>query len=323
MTKIVGSLALPLGMYLLMFVICRMRGISYFGTALMWRPLLVNIAISATTALAIGLQFKAGRFDFSGGAIMLLAAIIAGNVSKSHGSNELLFVVLSVVICVVLSLMVSALYIWGRNPIVIATIGMALLYESITCIIYNGGGVTLVSDIKLKVFSTYPMALAPFGLALVIYIYYSYATVSGRQTQLLSNNQSAAVSVGINEKKNVMLTYCISGLIFGLATVMFASTEIQRGAFSSLSTVGQLFSNILPVFIGLMVGRFCGDALGTVIGAITLSVMSYGLSAIFSAQLGVAISTIFTGAFIFLINIVNAQGGQWLALLRKRRESHG
>ena len=34
--------------------------------------------ISISCAMGIGLQFKNGRFDFSGGAIMLLSAIIAG-----------------------------------------------------------------------------------------------------------------------------------------------------------------------------------------------------------------------------------------------------
>ncbi len=102
-----------------------------------------------------------------------------------------------------------------------------------------------------------------------------------------------------------------------LATVMFASTALHRGAFSSLSTVGQLFSNILPVFIGLMIGRYSGDTLGTLMGAVTLSIMATGLNAIFDAEMGGAISTICTGVFIFAINVVSGQSRALGAGIRK------
>jgi ribose transport system permease protein len=91
-----------------------------------------------------------------------------------------------------------------------------------------------------------------------------------------------------------------------------------------MSTVNELFSNILPVFIGLIVGAFCGDTIGTVMGAVTLGLMSYGLTAVFSNELGASISLICTGVFVLLINICGAQGSRishrFLSLFRKERE---
>jgi ribose transport system permease protein len=216
-----------------------------------------------------------------------------------------------------MSMAVSLVYIFGRNPIVIATMGMALLYESVTCIIYDGGGVSLVSNIKIKALSTFPAALIPLVAALAIYAYYNKFSVYGKQSELLANNQQAAVNIGVNEKKNVFISYIFSGLIFGLATAMFASTALHRGAFSSLSTVGQLFSNIVPVFFGLMIERYSGATLGVLLGSVTLSIMAYGLSAIFSAELGGAISTICVGAFIFITNVASAQGRSFGAMLKR------
>ena len=71
-TRIVGTLALPVAMYLIMMALCFSHGKMYFGTWNMWKTLIVDIALSVTCAMGIGLQFKCGRFDFSGGAIMLL-----------------------------------------------------------------------------------------------------------------------------------------------------------------------------------------------------------------------------------------------------------
>jgi hypothetical protein len=64
--KIVKSMTLPVIMFIIMFVLCRVNGVKYFGTLAMWKTLITDIAFSASCAYGIGLQFKNGRFDFSG-----------------------------------------------------------------------------------------------------------------------------------------------------------------------------------------------------------------------------------------------------------------
>lgn len=318
LSRFVGTLALPGIMYLIMMALCYSHGKMYFGTLQMWRTLIVDIALSVSCAMGIGLQFKCGRFDFSGGAIMLLAAIVAGNVARNQGNKLWLLFALSFLICIVLSLLVSLFYVYGRVPIVISTIGMALLYESLTCLIYGGRGVNLVSNMTLRRFSTYPAVLLPLALAIACYVFYSYFTISGKQSALLAGNQQAAVNIGINEKKNVLLSYLFSGIIFGAGTVIYLAKGIHGASFNSMSTVGELFSNILPVFIGLIVAPYCGDAIGILVGSVTLCLMSYGLTAVFTNELGASISTICTGVFVLLINVFSAQGRILIEKLRKR-----
>ena len=315
--RIVGALFLPAAMFVIMYIACQAAGKTYFGTWTMWRTLIPSIAASMTSAMGIGIQFKNGRFDFSGGAIMLLAAIIAGRLAQAGGNSPVIFAVMCIVLCVVLSVGTSLLYVYGRLPIVIATIGIALLYESITPLIYGGAGVNLGATASLSQFSRFPLAIFPLVGAFAVYAVYSYLTVIGKQSRLLSNNQSAAVNIGINEPKNVIITYVFSGLIFGFATMLYASSGILKASYSSLSTVGSLFSNILPVFIGLMLARFCGDTIGTLLGSVTLCLMSFGLQAIFSAEMGSAITLVITGAFVLVINTVSSQGDAWIAAIKK------
>ena len=317
-TRIVGTLALPVAMYLIMMALCYSSGKMYFGTWNMWKTLIVDIALSVTCAMGIGLQFKCGRFDFSGGAIMLLSSIIAGNVALKTGNNIPLMCILCVVCCVVLSLLVAVFYVFGRVPIVITTIGFAMLYESVTCLIYGSRGINIVSNMTLRVFSTYPWVVVPMVIAIAIYAFYSYCTVSGKQARLLANNQQAAVNIGIKEKKNVIVSYAFSGLIFGFATIIYIANAMHRAATTSMSTVGELFSNILPVFVGLIVGSFCGDTIGTIMGSLTLCLMSWGLKAVFNDELGAAMCTICMGVFVLVINVIGAQGYRIAALFRRK-----
>lgn len=306
--RIGGTIMLPLAMYLAMMWLCYANGKMYYGTVKMWRTLIVDIGVSITCALGIGLQFKNGRFDFSGGAIMLLSAIIAGNIAVQAGNSLPILFALCILCATALSLLVGLFYVYARVPIIITTIGFALLYESITCLIFNGTGINIISNMTLRVFSTFPMALIPMGLSIAIYAVYSYLTTTGRQSALLANNQQSAVNIGINETKNVLISYVFSGVLFGLATILWIGKSMHNASYTSMATVGELFSNILPVFIGLMVARFCGDTIGTIVGSVTLCLLSYALRAVFSSNLGSAISNICMGVFILLINVVSAQG---------------
>ena len=315
--RIGGTLMLPVIMYLAMMWLCYANGKMYFGTDKMWRTLIVDIAVSISCAMGIGLQFKNGRFDFSGGAIMLLSAIIAGNIARNMDNNLGLMVVLCVVCCVVFSLLVALFYVLARVPIIITTIGFALLYESITCLVFDGTGINIISNMTLRKFATYPAVIWPLIGVIALYAIYSYLTTSGRQATLLANNQQSAVNIGIRENRNVIVSYVFSGLIFGLATVIWIAKAKHDAAYSSMMTVGQLFSNILPVFIGLMLARFCGDTIGIIMGSITLCLLSYALNAVFASTLGSAISNICMGSFILIINVVNAQGRNMLKAIGK------
>ena len=317
-SRIIGTLALPVAMYLIMMILCYSHGKMYFGTWNMWKTLIVDIALSVTCAMGIGLQFKCGRFDFSGGAIMLLSSIIAGNIALKMGNNIWVMCLLCIGCCVVFSALVAIFYVYGRIPIVITTIGFAMLYESVTCLIFGGRGINIVGNMTLRIFSGFPHVLAPMLLAIGIYAFYSYCTVSGKQSRLLANNQQAAVNIGVKEKKNVIVSYLFSGLIFGFATIIYIANALHRGAYTSMATVGELFSNILPVFVGLIVGTFCGDTIGTIVGSLTLCLMSWGLKAVFNDELGAAICTICMGAFVLIINTIGAQGGRIAKLFRRK-----
>lgn len=190
--NVVGALALPVIMYVAMMIFCFANNKMYFGSLVMWRSLVGTIAASATCAYGIGLQFKSGRLDFSAGAVMLLSAIVAGNVAQICGNNPFVFAALCMILCVLLNIGVALVYVYGRLPIIIATLGMALLYESITAVVFDGRGVNLTANVALRQFSIFPMALIPLVASVLIYAAFSYLSITGRQAQVLANNHKPA-----------------------------------------------------------------------------------------------------------------------------------
>ncbi len=321
--RVAGTLMLPVIMFVIMKLLCNANGKKFLENMAMWKVMIPDVAVSVACAMGIGLQFKNGRFDFSGGSIMLVSAIVAGSIARNSGTNNpMLFCMIAVGMCVLLSVGVALVYVYGRLPIMIATIGMALLYESVTPLIFGGGGVNLISVKFIKQLSAYPVVLIPFACAVIVYAVYNYLATAGKQSLLLSKNQQAAVNIGINENKNVIISYIYSGLVFGFATIIWASVSKHDASFSSLSTVGELFSNILPVFVGLYIGAFCGDTIGIIMSSLAICMMKTGLTTVFKAELGGAISTAMMGMFVFLVNMIAGQGQNMKKLMGKLFATH-
>lgn len=320
--KIVLTLAFPVLMFLGMLLItanssqCYVNGHLIFLKAGLLTEVCKNTSLSICVALAIWLQLKNGRFDFSGGASMILSAIVAGNIGKAVGS-PVVALLIAAVIGVGLSVLTGLVYVYSRVPIIICTIGMTFLYESLTYIIFSGNGVRgFYANYSLAFFGRMPGIFIPAGLAIAIFVVYNYFTVSGRRSKVLANNQLAGVNVGIKEKKDVIFSYVFTGLIIGMAATIYTSQN-DIATQSGLSTSGILFSYIVPVFMGMFIGRASCDVVGIMMAAIGMEIMNYGLKCM---NLGAGgWQQIIFGIFVLGFYTFSSQSGKIIAFLKKRK----
>ncbi|MCF0132441.1 MAG: hypothetical protein HUJ72_01100 [Blautia sp.] len=274
------TILFPLIVFLVMLVITRMKGVTYYGfTFDMWRTVLLRTSSTAIAALAIWLQVKNGRFDFSGGAVMVLSCILAGNICVTAGLGAVPYLLLCIVIAIILCVITSLIYIYGRLPIMICTIGVALLYESVTYLVYEARGLNILSRTDITIFGRMPYILVILALALVVFCVYNYKMVAGTRSKLLSSNQQAAVNIGINEPKNIIQTFIVCGFLLGCAACIHGSNNTVAPQ-AGLSTANTLFSNIIPAYMGMFVGMASVDAVGVVIAALAMEILNYGLSCI-------------------------------------------
>ena len=199
---------------------------------------------------------------------------------------------------------------------VICTIGMALLYESITYLVYDAQGLNMMSFTSLTYFGRMPGILIVLALAVAVFLIYCYLTVPGRRAKLLAGNQQASVNIGIEEKKNVLQTFFMCGILLGCAGAIFGSNNTVHPQ-ASLSTAGTLFANIIPAYMGVFVGAVSIDALGVVLASLGMAILNYGLSCIGLGAGGW--QQIIVGGFMLGFYTLTAQWPIWKAKWAKKQ----
>ena len=315
--RVIFTLLFPLVIFLVMLIITRAKGVTYFGfTKDMWRTVLVNTASTGVAALAIWLQVRNGRFDFSGGATMVLTTILAGNFCLQHVPNPYFYLILCILIACCLSVGTGLVYIFGRLPIMICTIGTALIYESITYLVYDARGLNMMSNTKMTIFGRMPYILVVLALALAVFVLYCYKTVPGKRANLLANNQQAAVNIGVKENKNVLQTFAVCGILLGCAAAIYGSNNTVAPQ-SGLSTANTLFSNIIPAYMGIFVGAMSTDAVGVVVASMGMAILNYGLSCIGLGSGGW--QKIIVGIFMLSFYALTAQLPRWKDNYKRRK----
>ena len=315
------TLLFPALMFLAMWAItaanpaCYVNGKYIFLGFDLVRFVVLNACQSICVALAIWMQLKNGRFDFSNGAAMILTAIIAGNIGLRTGSPWITLLV-AVVTGIILCAFTAAVYMLGRLPIVIATIGVTLLYESMTYLIFGGGGISnFYQNDTLSVFGHMPGIFLPTALAMGIFLFYSNCTVTGRKGKILANNQAAGVNIGIWEEANVSQTSMFCGAIVGLAATIYVSQNNVVPQ-SGLSTAGIMFSYIVPVYMGMFIGLASNDVIGISIAAVGMAIFNYGLNCMNLG--GGGWQQIIMGVFVMCFYTFSAQLNNIKAIFHKK-----
>ncbi len=309
--RIAGTFYIPLIIYYVIKMVAFSNGQTYFGNFNTWRNIILNTGSTATIAYALAVQIKHGRFDFSGGAVMTLGAIIAIFITKGIATHGILFLFISIMVCVLLSFFVANLYVWGRIPVVMCTIGATILFESITLIFNGGKGGNISTEASLNFFGKDMGALIVLTLiSAVIYFTYMTFSVSGKQAILLANNQESAVNIGIRERINVVHTFIVSGILYGIAAVVYASQTYSIEAVTSvLSTVGTAFRSILPVFMGFYIGKYSKDTIGIFFSSFAIGTLTYGIEIIAPVDYAGSFKLIVYGFFVIVFFLVSHQGG--------------
>jgi ribose transport system permease protein len=243
--------------------------------------ILLSTAVIGILALGTTFVIITGGIDLSIGTGMTLASVMTG-----------IFLVnmhLPLVVGVIGGVATGALMgvINGINvailklPPFIATLAMMLIAQGLALVISGVrpiyfSGVTGFREIALgALIPGLPNAvLILFALAIVAYLLLS-KTILGRYTFAIGSNEEATRLSGVDTRKWKIIIYTVSGVFTGIAGVVIASrlnsAQPQLG-------VGYELQAIAAVIIGgtsLLGGR--GSIMGTVIGALIMSVLINGL----------------------------------------------
>ncbi len=257
--------------------------------------------VVSTLALGQTMVILTAGIDLANGAIMVFATVLMAKLSMQMASSAAVLIGILVAggVAAISGLLVTRL----RLPPFIVTLGMLAVVTAVSAL-YSGGTTTDVSsDSTLTLLGkqiaigsvniSYGMILAAI-MFVVIWMVLG-KTGWGRHVYAVGNDSEAARLNGINIKATVLSVYVVAGIIYGLAAWMALgrSPSADPNAFQT----GNLDS-ITAVVIGgtsLFGGR--GGVVGTIIGALIVSVLRNGLTAM---QIDSNYQNLATGVLVIL-----------------------
>ena len=251
-----------------------------------------NILFSTVVigCLAVGTTFViiTGGIDLSIGTGMALCAVMSGVFIVDWGLPVIVGVALTLLfggfIGLVNGFNVSVL---GLPPF-IATLAMMLVAQGLALVISGSAPIYFTGSPSYAKISTgqlipgLPNAVLILLIACVVAGVLLSKTVLGRYTYAIGSNEHATELSGINVRRWKIAIYTLAGLFTGLAGVMISA---RLGSAQPATGMGYELQAIAAVVIGgtsLAGGK--GTIVGTVIGALIISVLNNGLQILSIAQ---------------------------------------
>lgn len=232
----------------------------------------------APAILGWGVLFgmKVGNWDFSIGARVVLASIMGGNLAINLGLGIPGFIIFTMIISMALAVIVGVAYLVLNIPTLIVSIGIMLIFESISRIIYGGKGVHLSSN--MMVLASWPMNFIVFVIAFVIASYIYYMRKAGYSIRAAGNNAVVAQTNGINVTKTKAFALIISGIFAGIYAILNTSISgVVAPISSTMGSTATVFDAMMCVLIGMAIARSGNIMFGVYAGAIITQILKMAM----------------------------------------------
>lgn len=264
-------------------------------------------SVNGILAVAATLVIITGGIDLSVGTLMTFTAIIAGVVLTYWGLPLPIGIIASILTGALVGLTSGAIIAKMKIPPFIATLGMMLILKGLSLVISGTKPIYFNDTPSFPLISTesfigdiIPGVPVPNGV-LVLFIVAGLAsyvlgrTVLGRYCFALGSNEEAARLSGVSVDNWKMAIYSLSGGICGIAGLVIASR--LNSAQPALGQGYELDAIAAVVIGGTSLAGGRGTILGTVIGALIMSVLLNGLRILSMPQ---EWQTVVTGSIIII-----------------------
>ncbi|MBJ6988403.1 MULTISPECIES: ABC transporter permease [unclassified Devosia] len=264
-------------------------------------------SVNGVLAIAATLVIITGGIDLSVGTLMTFCAVIAGVLLTYLGLPLPVGVVGAILAGTCAGLVSGTVIAKLKVPPFIATLGMMLILKGLSLVIsgtrpiyFNDTpGFTQIAQGSLvgAVIPALPIpngVLVLFAVAIVAAFVLS-KTALGRYTFALGSNEEAVRLSGVNVDRWKIAVYATAGSICGVAGILIASR--LNSAQPALGQGYELDAIAAVVIGGTSLSGGRGTVLGTLIGALIISVLANGLRILSVAQ---EWQTVVTGCIIIL-----------------------
>lgn len=248
-----------------------------------FRDILLNISILIIVALAQTMVIITRGIDLSVSSMIGLVAMMVSFVVVSiPGMHPLVAVGLGMVLGAFLGSFNGFLITAGGVPPIIATLGTLSVFRGLV-FVFSGG--QWVNSYEMPDSFRALAKGAPLGIpniilvavviAVLVFLFLNY-TRPGRDIYTIGSNPEAAKVAGVNVDRTTFMVYVISGLLCGLAAVLWASRF--ESAQTNTAVGFELQSVAASVVGGVNIFGGSGSVLGVVLGAFLLGTIENSLT---------------------------------------------
>lgn len=247
--------------------------------------ILLNISILTIVALAQTMVIITHGIDLSVSSMIGLVAMMVAFFVKENPDAPVIFsVLLGMALGSVLGTFNGLIISRGNVPPIIATLGTLSIYRGLV-FFYSQG--TWINSFELTKHFKMLSKGTPLGLPNIVIItllvavavyYFLNHTRAGRDIYAVGTNPEAAQFAGISKQRVIFMVYVLSGLLSGLAAVLWASrfesAQTNTGAGFELQTVAA------SVVGGVSISGGVGTVPGVLLGALLLGIIQNSLTLI-------------------------------------------
>ncbi len=255
----------------------------YFLTIANFRDILLNISILAIVGLGQMMVIITQGIDLSVGSMIGLVAMMVSFMIVAYPDlNPAVALLLGMLLGAVLGSINGAIITWGNVPPIIATLGTLSIYRGMV-FLYSQG--TWINAFEMPEQFRQLSKGTPLGIpnliliAIVVAIgvfYFLNYTQTGRNIYAVGSNPDAANVAGVRVQRIIFLVYIISGVLCGMAGVLWASRFESAQTNTALGF--ELQTVAAPVVGGVNIFGGSGTVLGVVLGAFLLGVIENSLT---------------------------------------------
>ena len=292
-----------------------------------FEQILLSIAILVIVAVGETLVILTRNVDLSVGSMVGVTAFVTAYFFKQLPDvNLLLGILLGCALGLVLGIINGLIVSFGRVPAIVATLGTLYAYRGLVFVF----AANTTSQVNASDVPTSYLALATtqiFGIPALILIaaviaiivgYYLHASPTGRQFYAIGSNPEAASMIGIRKDWLVFTTFAASGLLCGLAGVLWGARFATVDATNATGLELQVIAAVVVGGVNIFGGS--GTILGAVLGAIVLGTLQNALNILNISQFW--LQAIY-GAAILVAVILDAFITRWLqrTILTRRKKA--
>jgi len=274
-----------ISVFILILVVAVTLRAPSFLTVDNFEDILLNISILAIVAMAQTMVIITHGIDLSVSSMIGLVAMMVAFVVKQNPEMSILLVILlGMTLGAVLGTFNGLIITFGKVPPIIATLGTLSIYRGLV-FFYSQG--TWINSFELPKSFKLLSKGTPLGLpnmviiaivvAVIVYYFLNY-TRTGRDIFAVGSNPDAAQFAGIRKQRILFLVYMISGLLCGLAAVLWASRFESAQTNTGLGF--ELQSVAASVVGGVSISGGVGTVPGVLLGALLLGIIQNSLTLI-------------------------------------------